>query len=132
MKIICIEMPTADEARNKSEIYNAIISEQREAERIKKENLCKADLPNLIQKINTEIQTACEKGLRHVEFSFDDESFSPCHDNRCKYTLKGEFNYTMAKQLTEIYKNLGFNGWIQHYYRVHDRCYRTGEVYLWW
>lgn len=132
MKIVCIEMPTAEMARNDSERYATINDLRERNERERREKKCREDLPNFIQKINSEIQNACEKGVRGFSMSFDDETFNPHHDIRCVYTLKGEFRPEMAKELTEIYKELGFNGGIYHYWKVHDRCYRAGEVHLWW
>lgn len=129
--VVAIQMPTAEGAR----AISSVVKEQREAEwRAKVEAnkaKCRADYPRFIQFINKQIADAVSQGESSINFSFDDEDWS-IHDDRCAFTLKGSFYPEHAQELRKIYEDLGFKGWIHHLYCVNNRCYRSGEVYLWW
>ena len=129
--VVAVQMPTAEGAR----AISSAIKEQKEAEwRAKVEAdkaKCRADYPRFIQFINEQIAKAVSQGLSSICFSFDDEDWK-IHDDRCIFTLKGSFYPEHAQELKEIYTQLGFKGSIYHLYCVNNRCYRSGEVYLWW
>ena len=128
---IVMQMPTAENARAATQAAFAQKQAEREEKVASDKAKCRADYPRFINFINKKIEEATANGVSTVSFSFDDECWK-IHDDRCIFTLRGEFYPEHAKELTEIYKALGFKGWINHLYCVNDKCYRSGQVYLWW
>lgn len=120
MKIVCIEMPIADEVRaNSAKNKEEMVRKGRE------------DFPRLINFINSEIDKASKKGLNGISFNLDDDWFVT-HDSRIEFTLSGEFTYELAKKLEEIYKELGFNCRAETYTVCNPWCYRTGSIKIHW
>ena len=130
-RAVVMQMPTAEGARAVSQAVAAQKQAEWEEKVAADKAKCRADYPRLINFINKKIEEATANGVSTVSFSFDDEGWK-IHDDRCIITLHGQFYPEHAQELTEIYKALGFKGWIHHLYCVTDRCYRSGEVYLWW
>lgn len=121
MKIICIEMPTADEVRANSK------KNREEMVRRGQE-----DFPRLIKFINDEIDRASKNCLNAINFNLDDDWFKT-HDNaRIKFTLSGEFTVEMAKKLEEIYRELGFSCDVETFMVCSPWCYRTGNIKIRW
>ena len=131
IRVELIEMPDVDEVRAVSTLRRQEIAQQEQARSDEMERKATADLPRLIRFINQQIDEAKMKGLSCVEFSLNDEQWK-VKDPRCIFTCKGRFSSKHARFLEQIYKELGFKGWIQYLAPVHNRCYRSGCVYLYW
>lgn len=131
IQIEVIEMPNVDEVRAVSTIRRQELAQQEQARIDEMERKATQDLPRLIRFINQQIEEAKMKGLSCVQFSLNDEQWK-VKDPRCIFTCKGRFDPNHAKFLDKLYKELGFKGWIDYLAPVHNRCYRSGSVYLYW
>ncbi len=131
IRVEIIEMPSADEVRAVSTMRRQEIAQQEQARDDLMVSRATQDLSRFIRFINQQIEEAKMRGLSCVEFSFNDEQWK-VKDARCIFTFKGRYTHNHAKFLDKLYKELGFKGWIDYLAPVHNRCYRSGSVYLYW
>lgn len=131
VKIEIIEMPNVDEVR----VVSALRKEQIAYERAEKQNRMEKratdDLPRFIRYINHRIETAKMNGFSSVYFSYNSEGWA-IKDYRCDYTFKGTPNNSHAKFVDDLYKELGFNGYVRSICCNNSLAYRDGEVYISW
>ena len=131
IRVEVIEMPDVNEVRATSILRNEQIAQEQQMEQDYRAQRATDDLPRFIRFINAEIDKAKMDGLRCVDISYNNENWR-VFDSRCTFTFKGVPNYKHAKFVEDIYKELGFKGY------VHDICcnnrnaYRDGHVYLYW
>ena len=131
VQIEIIEMPNVDEVRAVSAIRRQELAQQESARIDEMERKAAQDLPRLIRFINQQIEEAKMNGLSDIEFSFNDEEWK-IKDPRCIFTCKGRFDPSHAEFLNNLYKELGFKGWVNYYSYVNRLCYRSGSVHLFW
>jgi hypothetical protein len=131
VKIEVLEMPTPEEMKTLSEHRKQEILKEEEFRRVTMKNKALADLPNFIRFVNERIENNANKGLKCVNFSFDDESFG-LRDPRCEYRFKGEFDYSLAEKISQIYTEIGYECECRHICCTNGMCYRTGTLYISW
>lgn len=129
IKVEIIQMPSAEEMRNFSEIRKEEIEKSNRERRERNLALAKNNLPNFLKYVNERIKILANSGLHHLDFSFDDSSFSDVRDKRCIYTFPGYFDYSLAKEIEKIYKECGF---ICHCRDFGSSYYRVGHISLDW
>ena len=126
-----INMPNAAETRIITEICKQQIAyEQREKE-VNMENRATEDLPRFIRYINSRIEKARTHGWSSVHFSYNSEQWE-IKDSRCDFTFKGTPNEKHAEFVSNLYKELGFYGYVHSICCTNCYAYRDGEVYLSW
>lgn len=129
IKVEIVQMPSAEEMRNFSEIRREEIEKSYRERRERNLALAKNDLPKFLKYVNEKIEIFASNGAHHLDFSFDDSNFSDVRDERCLYTFPGSFDYSLAKEIEEIYEKCGF---ICHCKDFGNSYYRTGHISLDW
>ena len=132
-KVITISIPNIDVVREISKE----ISKQKtaELEELKRKSLEKGweSFSLLAKFISKEIEKQALKGSRCVQFDFADWTYDRDKlDDRIKFYFEGQFTSEMSKLLTEMFRKSGYNGYISRINQTSSRCYRSGEVYLYW
>ena len=131
IRVELITMPDVNDVRAVSTLRREELAHRAQAHSDAMDAKATQDLPRFIRFINQQIEEAKMAGLSCIQFSFNDEEWK-VKDSRCIFTLAGRFNHKHAEFLDKLYKSIGFKGWVQYLAPVHNRCYRSGCVYLYW
>lgn len=126
-----IEMPDVNEVRAVSNLRREQLAQKRQAENNKKRMRADDDLPRFIHFINSKIDETKMDGRNSIRFSYNSEQWT-FKDPRCEFTFKGVPDYTHANFVENLYKALGFKGYVHNICCSTDRAYRDGEVYFYW
>lgn len=131
IKIEIIEMPDVNEVRATSILRKEQIAYEEMKKYEARQQRATDDLPRFIRYINDRIDNAKLHGQRVVNFSYNSEYWKE-KDLRCDYTFKGTPNHTHAQFVTDLYNQLGFEGYVHSICCSTPTAYRDGEVYLHW
>lgn len=126
-----IEMPEVNEVRAVSNLRREWLAQEQQAEIDSRRVRANDDLPRFIRFINSKIDEAKMDGRSVVCFNYNSEHWA-IKDPRCEFTFKGTPDYTHAKFIENLYKELGFSGYVHNICCTTNRAYRDGEVYLHW
>lgn len=87
----------------------------------------------LIAFITKKIYEASMNGQYRIEFDIADDTYDKNKlDLRIGFYYRGYFTYEMAEYIEQVFAKCEYNARVRHLIKAHNKCYRSGSVYISW